>query len=299
LNSHFSPQYRNKVRFIAAIAVAVFAFSSLAASSIVVTDDRGENLVLMTPARRIVALAPFITELVYAAGAGPELVGVSAYSDYPQQAASIMRVGDATHIDLEYIAALRPDLVLAWESGNHVGDIAKLETLGISVFVMEPTKLSDIPRLLRHVGMLAGTSDIAEVAARKFESKLAALTKQYGTKRPVRVFYEVWNAPLMTVNGAHMINSVLRLCGGVNVFAASRVLTPVISPESLVAADPDAIISSVARDGVWQRFAMLDAVRNHRVFFVPPELLERQSPRILEGASEVCGKLDQVRRAHK
>jgi len=264
-----------------------------------VTDDRGENLVLMTPARRIVTLAPFITELVYAAGAGPELAGVSAYSDYPQQAASIMRVGDATHIDLERIAALRPDLVLAWESGNHVRDVAKLEALGISIFVMEPTKLSDIPRLLRRVGMLAGTSDIAEVAARKFESKLAVLTKQYSTKRPVRVFYEVWNAPLMTVNGAHVISSVLRLCGGVNVFAASRVLTPVISPESLVAADPDAIISSVARDSVWQRFAMLDAVRNHRVFFVPPELLERQSPRILEGASEVCSKLDQVRRARK
>lgn len=260
-------------------------------------DDRGATLALDAPAQRIVALAPFITELVYASGAGHKLVGVSEYSDYPQPAKNILRIGDASHVDLERIAALQPDLVLAWKSGNHAGDIVKLENFGIKVYVMEPAKLSDIPRLLRSIGKLAETSDTAEAAAGNFEFKLGTLRNQYGKRRPVTVFYEIWNEPLMTVNGAHMVSSVLRLCGGINVFAASRPLTPVISTESLVAANPEVILSSVSHDGAWQRFAMLDAVRDHRVFFVQPELLERQSPRILDGASEVCRRLDKVRQA--
>jgi len=262
-----------------------------------VTDDRGETLALNPPVQRIVALAPFITELVFAAGAGGKLVGVSEYSDYPQQAESIVRIGDAAHADLERIAALQPDLVLAWKSGNHAGDITKLEYFGIKVFVMEPIKLSDIPRLLRGIGELARTSDTAEAAARHFESKLEMLRDQYSMRRPVTVFYEIWNEPLMTINGAHMISSVLRLCGGVNPFAASRALTPIISAESLVAADPEVIMTGIARDADWQRFAMLKAVRDHRVFFVPPDLLERQSTRILQGANEICRQLDKVRQA--
>ena len=268
-----------------------------AASPIVVSDDRGKTLALETPARRIVALAPYITELAYAAGAGDKLVGVSDYSDYPQEAKNIIRVGDAMHADIERIAMLKPDLVLAWKSGNHAGDIGKLEKFGIKVFVMEPAKLPDIPRLLRSIGKLAETSAVAEAAAGDFERKLEALRKHYGRKRPVNVFFEIWNEPLMTVNGAHMISDVLRLCGGANTFATARMLTPVISAEGLVAADPEVIISSVLQDGEWRRFEMLDAVRNHRVFFVQPDLLERQSPRILEGASEVCKQLDKVRQA--
>jgi len=297
LNFPFSPPRRSGVKFLSALALIFFGLSSLSAAPILVKDDRGKILTLRAPAQRIVAMAPYITELVYAAGAGGKLVAVSEYSDYPQQAKNIMRIGDASHADLERIAALQPDLILAWKSGNHAGDIAKLENFGINVFVMEPAKLSDVPRLLRGIGQLASTSAAAETAAKHFESRLEKLTEQYRKARPVTVFYEIWNEPLMTVNGTHMISSVLRLCGGINPFATSRALTPVISAESLVAANPDVILTGIARDDAWQRFEMLDAVRNHRIFFVHPDLLERQSPRILEGASEVCRHLDEVRRA--
>ena len=224
-------------------------------------------------------------------------MGVSEYSDYPQEANNIVRIGDAMHVDLERIDMLKPDLVLAWKSGNHAGDIGMLEKFGIKVFVMEPAKLPDIPRLLRSIGKLAETSAAAEAMAGDFERKLESLRERYGRKRPINVFFEIWNEPLMTVNGAHMISDVLRICGGANTFATERMLTPVISAESLVAADPEVIISSVSQDGEWRHFEMLDAVRNHRVFFVQPDLLERQSPRILEGASEVCNWLDKVRQA--
>lgn len=297
MNSFFSPPRRCGVKYFAAVAATCYVLASLAASPIVVNDDRGKTLVLEAPARRIAALAPYITELAYAAGAGGRLVGVSEYSDYPQDAKNIVRVGDAMHADIERIAMLKPNLVLAWKSGNHAGDIGKLEKFGIKVFVMEPAKLPDIPRLLRSIGKLADTSVAAEYAAQDFERKVETLSKRYSTKRPISVFFEIWNEPLMTVNGTHMISDVLRLCGGTNAFAAARVLTPVISAESLVAADPEVIISSVSQDGEWRRFEMLDVVRNHRVFFVQPELLERQSPRILEGASEVCKRLDKVRQA--
>ncbi|MGH8711519.1 MAG: cobalamin-binding protein, partial [Burkholderiales bacterium] len=296
MNSFFPPPRRDGVKSISAIAATCCAFAALAAASpIVVNDDRGKTLALEAPARRIVALAPNITELAYAAGAGGKLVGVSGYSDYPQEAKNIVRVGDAMHADIERIAMLKPDLVLAWKSGNHAGDIGKLEKFGIKVFVMEPAKLPDIPRLLRSIGKLADTSAAAETAAEDFERKLETLRKRYSTKRPISVFYEIWNEPLMTVNGTHMISDVLRLCGGTNAFATARMLTPVISAESLVAADPEVIISGSSKLENWQRYKMLGAVRNHQVFFVQPDLLERQSPRILEGASEVCKQLDNVR----
>lgn len=298
MNPFFFPSRRSGVKYFSAIAVTYYALASLAAASpIVVSDDRGKTLAFEASAGRIVSLAPYITELVYAAGAGSKLVGVSEYSDYPQETRNIIRVGDATHADIERIAMLNPDLVLAWKSGNHAGDIGKLEKFGIKVFVMEPVKLSDIPRLLRSIGTMTGTSASAAVAAGDFERKLEILTERYSRKRPVNVFFEIWDEPLMTVNGAHIISDVLRLCGSVNVFATAHMLVPVISAESVVAADPEVIISSVSRDGEWRRFGMLDAVRNHRVFFVQPELLERQSPRILEGASEVCERLDKIRQA--
>jgi len=298
LKSFFFHARRSGVKFFSAIAASCCALASLAAASpIGMSDDRGKTLTLEAPARRIVALAPSITELAYAAGAGAKLVGVSEYSDYPQQAKSIIRVGDATHADIERIAMLKPDLVLAWKSGNHAADIGKLEKFGIKVFVMEPARLTDIARLLRSIGKLAGTSAAAETAAGDFERKMETLMVRYSRKRPVKIFYEIWHEPLMTVNGAHMIGDVLRLCGSVNAFAAARVLAPVISSEGLVAADPEVIISGYSKLENWQRFNMLSAVRKHRVFFVQPELLERQSPRILEGASEVCKRLDQVRQA--
>ena len=298
MNSFFSFPRCCGIAFFTAIAATCSAFDVLAAASpIVISDDRGKTLTLEGPARRIVALAPYITELIFAAGAGGKLVGVSEYSDYPYEAKNMVRVGDAMRADIERIVMLKPDLVLAWKSGNHAGDISKLEKFGTKVFVMEPTKLTDIPRLLRSIGKLAETSAAAGVAAEDFERRVEALRQRYSRKRPVSVFYEIWNEPLMTVNGTHMISNVLLLCGGANAFAAARVLTPVISAESLVAADPEVIISSVSQDGEWRRFEMLGAVRNHRVFFVQPELLERQSPRILEGASEVCKRLDNVRQA--
>lgn len=282
-------------RFAGALFFLTLISSPAGAATVSITDDRGKTVSLEQPAQRFIALAPSITELVYAAGAGFKLVGASEYSDYPEAAKNIPRVGNAAHADIERILSLRPDLILAWRSGNHAGEIEKLEQLGLKVFVMEPLRLSDIPRLLRVLGQYAGTPGVADTAARNFEDGLEFLRKAYGGKRPVTVFYEIWHEPLMTVNGEHMISDVLRLCGGVNVFAGVRALTPIVSLESLLAADPQAIISGVSQDMQWRQFGMLGAVRHHRIYFVPAEWMERQSPRMLDGAREICKRLESIR----
>ena len=286
------------------LLLALFRASSHASSAIAdtVTDDRGRSIQLKHSAQRIISIYPSITELVFAAGAGNRLVGVDSYSDYPQAAKAIAGVGDSFGLDLEKIVALKPDLVIAWRSGNVVADVEKLEKLGLTVFVIEASKLKDIPRLLRVIGKLAGTSTQAELAAGVFEVEWQGIKRSYGDRQQISVFQLIWHQPLMTVNGNHMISDVIALCGGANVFASMPSLTPVISAENLLAADPQAIIISVSLESAaaemrqwWQQFPHIRAVKNKHLFFVNPDLLHRQTPRVLQAAKIVCEQLESVR----
>jgi iron complex transport system substrate-binding protein len=263
-------------------------------------DDPGIGVRLIAPARRIVTLAPHLTEIAFAAGAGERLVGIARFSDFPPEARTLPQIGDASRVDLERIQFLRPDLILAWRSGNQAGDIARLEKLGHPVFTTEPRRLEDIPRLLRAVGRLAGSADAAGRAALAFEAEIAALRGRYAGRTPVRVFYEIWHRPLLTVSGEHMISDVIALCGGVNVFAGVPVLTPSVSMESVVAARPQAILggSSSATPGQfvaqWRGHAVA-ALRGVPAFHVAPDEIQRATPRILTGARAICRHLDEVR----
>lgn len=263
------------------------------------TDDRGRDIRLNHFATRIISLSPHITELVFAAGAGGKLAGVSRYSNYPEAAKSIPDVGDSSSLDLERIIALKPDLVVAWRSGNSISDIEKLEKLGLTVFATEATRLEDVPRLLRITGALAGTSIQAESAASAYEAELRQIKRTYGGRQPVRVFQLIWHQPFMTVNGHHIISDIIDICGGINVFASAASLTPVISAENLLEADPQAVISSLslefAETGIKERLSAISAVRNNHLFFVHPDLLHRQTPRILQAAKKVCAQLEAVR----
>lgn len=268
-----------------------------------VTDDRGRDITLAEPARRIVSLAPHITELLYAAGAGDYVVGAVSYSDYPEAAKALPRVGGYHKVDIEAVVALRPDLVIGWGEGNRSSERARLEALGTPVFLNEPHSLEDIARSLERIGQLAGTEGTANAAAEAFRSRLAALQQQYSGQTPVRVFYQVWHDPLITVNGQHLISSVISLCGGSNVFAELPMLTPRIGTESVLTADPETIIASGMDESRpewlegWRRWRALTAVRNDHLFHVPPDLLQRYSPRILDGATLMCDQLQAVRQA--
>jgi len=278
------------------------SFNAVADAPFTLTDDRGRSVRLNHFARRIISLSPNITELVFAAGAGDKLVGVSSYSDYPDVAKSIPGIGDSSSLDLERIVVLKPDLVIAWNSGNKVADIDKLERLGLTVFITEATKLEDIPRLLRKIGKLAGTLAIAELAASAFEAELRKIKQRYRSRQQVEVLYLIWHRPLMTVSDNHIISDIINICGGINVFAAAPSLTLVISAESILGADPQIIISSMplvspetGTRELWQRFPHIRAVRNNHLFFVHPDLIHRQTPRMLQAAKTVCEQLESVR----
>jgi iron complex transport system substrate-binding protein len=249
-----------------------------------------------------VSLSPSITELVFSAGAGNKLVGASRYSDYPDGAKSVPEVGDASGLDFERILALKPDVVIAWRSGNSGADIGRLEKLGLTVFVAEAVRLEDIPRLLRTAGILAGTSAQAESAARAYEEELQGIKRHYGKHNKISVFQLIWDQPLMTINGNHMASDIINICGGINVFASTPSLTQVVSEEDLLMTDPDAIISSVPLElgeaGTLprsRRFSQMRAVRNNHIFFVQPDLINRQTVRTLAAAKAVCAQLERVR----
>jgi iron complex transport system substrate-binding protein len=288
------------------LLILVFCAGAAAhAAGISVVDDRGATLKLEKPARRIVTLAPSITELVFAAGGGGQLVGVPRFSDFPAAAQALLQIGDASHIDLERVLSLKPDLIVAWKTGNHAADFERLEQLGFPVFVAEPDTLEAIPRLLRKLGLLAGSDDVAAKAAAAFERGIADLRAIYGGRARVTVFYEIWHQPLMTVSGRHMINDVIGLCGGSNIFVTVPVLTPVVSLESVIAAQPDVVLggsSAVSPDdfaGQWIRDGSNAGLRNVQAMYVDADYIQRQTPRILKGAQIVCESLERVRAARR
>jgi len=268
------------------------------AHSATVIDDEGNTVTLATPARRIVSLAPHVTELLYAAGAGAAVVGVSQYSDYPPAARKVASVGGASALDLEQIITLKPDLVVAWHSGSSAAQIAKLRTLAIPVFESEPRDFATVASSLERLAQLAGTETAGNAAAAAFRARLARLDAAYRSRPPVRVFYQVWRKPLMTLNDAHLVSAALRLCGGRNVFGALPQLAPTVSREAVLAQDPEVIFSAGgAADELadWRRFPQLSAVAHDNLFRLDADLLSRAGPRIVDGTEQICRQLELVR----
>jgi iron complex transport system substrate-binding protein len=270
-------------------------------SDIRVTDDTGQQLTLQAPARRIVSLAPHITETLFAAGAGAAVVGTSEYSDYPEAARAIPRVGGGGGLDLEAILALQPDLVIAWESGNPARQARRLQQLGLPVFFSEPRRMEDIASTLERFGELTGNRETAHLQSRAFSDRLEELRRRYSGRDAVSVYYQIWERPLMTVNGRHIVSDVMRLCGGRNVFADLPALAPQIDIEAVLATNPEVIVIGDAAGEpaaslvAWERWPELTAVRHRHLYAIQRELLVRQTPRLLDGADQLCRLLEGVR----
>lgn len=259
-----------------------------------VEDDSGRRIVLERSAQRIVSLAPHITEQLFAIGAGERIVGAVEYSDYPEAAKSIPRVGGYSRLDLERVVALQPDLVVGWLSGNNAQQLERLEALGLTVYRSEPRRLDDVAEGMVRLGVLSGSQDGAGQAAGVFRDGVQRLREEASERTPRRLFYQIWNRPLMTVNGEHLINDVITLCGGHNIFAELPALTPRLSEEAVIAADPEVIIASgMGRERPewlddWRRWPQLSAVKTGRLFVIEPNIIQRASPRLLQGVVAMC-----------
>ncbi|WP_175728362.1 cobalamin-binding protein [Burkholderia ambifaria] len=285
--------------------LVALAHAPVAHADVTARDDAGNTVTLPAPAQRVISLAPHATELVYAAGGGAKLVGTVTYSDYPPAAQAVPRVGDNKSLDLERIAALKPDLIVVWRHGNAERQTDALRALHIPLFFSEPKHLDDVATSLRQLGTLLGTAPVADAAAASFSRDIAALRARYAARAPVTMFFQVWDRPLTTLNGAHLFNEVITLCGGRNVFAALKPLAPSVTDEAVLAANPEAIVTtsagatrsdaplpSLAR---WRAWPALTAVARNNLFAIDGDLLTRPSPRIAQGAAALCEDLDAAR----
>jgi iron complex transport system substrate-binding protein len=283
-----------------------FVIFNLAAAQMSVADitlqqANGESLSLSAPAKRIITLAPNLAELVFAAGAGEYLKAVVEYSNFPVEVTKIPRIGDAFRIDLERIIELRPDLVIAWKSGNPQTALKKLEQLGVTVWQIEITRPGKIADAVENIAYAAGTEAVGQSAARQLRSKLADLQQKNAGKTTVEYFYQIAPRPLYTINGQHIISRSLEICGGFNIFSDLQTLAPQISRESVILANPQAMIapeisgSPPALD-VWQDWPRLQAVQNKTMLYLPADEISQATPRLLDSIDLACKLLDGIRR---
>jgi iron complex transport system substrate-binding protein len=282
-------------------ALLLAACTPVVAAAVSAFYDEGSTVTLSAPAARNVSLAPHATELLFAIGAGDSIVGTTEHADFPPEARSIPRVARAHGVDVERIAALRPDLVVVWGSGFPPGVIASVRRLGVPVFVSEPRTLADVAFSLQRLGML--TAHDGNSAAEAFNAKIAALRTRYAHRHTVRVFYQVWANPLMTLSGRHVISEAIGLCGGQNVFAGLAPIAPQVSVEAVVAADPQVIITAEPGAqpgdalGMWRRFPTLSATRHGQFYTLDADRMNRHGPRLADEIEVLCAAIEQTRRA--
>jgi iron complex transport system substrate-binding protein len=284
-----------------ALALGGCLFALACRAEIRVHDDSGQSVALAAPAVRVVSLAPHLTEMAFAVGGGAAVKAVIRHSDHPAAARELPVVGDAFALDFEAIARLKPDLVLVWTSGLNERHRARLRALGLTVYESEIRNAAAIAATLRRLGALLGRDDEAAAAASRFERDWQALRARHAGKAPVRVFWQLWQDPLMTVNREHLIGEAIEVCGGVNVFGALPLLTPTVSWEAAIAADPQLIaasgspIDALSDFARWQRFAQVSAVRQSQFVRVDADLIGRMGPRFVQGAAALCGAIDGAR----
>jgi iron complex transport system substrate-binding protein len=271
-----------------------------ARAAVTVKDDDGNLVTLQKPAQRVISLAPHVTEMLFAAGGGSHVVGVVAYSDFPEDAKKIPQIGSNREVDLERIMALKPDLIVVWRHGSSERQIEMVRKLGVPMFHSEPQTLDAIPDSVAKLGQLMGTESAAAPAAAALRRQLADLRGRYANRPTVRAFYQVWDQPLYTLNGKHIVSDALRLCGGENIFAKLAVTAPVISVEGVLQENPEAIFATAEKNyggvSMWKPYGTLLAVRNDNLFTIDGNLLNRAGPRMILGAAMLCEKLELARR---
>jgi iron complex transport system substrate-binding protein len=276
--------------------------ASVAQAQVTVVDDTGTRITLAQPAQRVISMAPHATELLFAVGGGKRIVGTMNWSDYPPEAKSIPQVGSNSEIDVERVVALKPDLIVVWQSGNTARQIEQLARLGIPIFRSEPKKLEQVATSMERFGELLGTGRQARTAAADYRAQVERLAARYRKAAPVRVFYQVWDRPVYTLNDQQIVGDIIRTCGGENVFGGLPVIAPEVSIEAVLARNPEAIVAgdehapSDRGVNIWKPYGALVAVKRGNLFTLDGELLTRPGPRTAQGAARMCELLEQARK---
>ena len=279
-------------------ALMILAAAPLAAAT-TVTDDTGQRVALPHEPGRIISLAPGATEMLFAAGVGDRLIATVDFSDEPAAAKRVPRIGDVTAIDMERLVALRPDVVVVWPGGGNPAQIEKIAQLGIPIYRQQVNRLADLPASLRRLGALSSDGSVAERAATTLAAELARISREYdgGAGASPTVLLEVWNRPIYTVGGTHLMSDALTLCGVRNVFGDLRELGPIIDTEAVIARNPDFIVAAAPPgEGAswlaeWRRFGSLKAVQTGRLIAFEDQRLSRLGPSVVPAAEALCKAL--------
>jgi len=291
------------IRLLTLFISSICSLSIIAKEPLIsVIDDAGNTITLSKPAKRIIALAPHIVENIFSAGAGQFLVGSVNYADYPEEAQSIPKVGGYDKYNIEAIAALKPDVIFAWQSGIPAHFFEKFKQLNIPLYIDEPSTIPDVADAITNIGILTGTSHIAEQASQKLLKALEQLQHSQANKAEIAVFYQVWSDPLYTVNGEQIISDVIRLCGGRNIFADESIKAPIISIESVIERNPQVILTGESHPtsnqslNKWKQWPSITAVKFENLFVLNADIVSRHTARIVQGAESLCEKLDIARK---
>jgi iron complex transport system substrate-binding protein len=263
-----------------------------------VIDDNNQTITLNEPAKRIVSLTPHLSEIVFFLGHEEKLVARDSASDFPESIKHIPSIGNSANLNTEAILALKPDLILAWKSGNTQKQIKQLQSFDIPIFFSEPRTLNDISENMEKISvLLSGNKN--EEKIKSFTSRIKTLEETFSkNKENLRVFYQVWQEPLMTLNGEHLVSEIIKLCRGENIFSDQKILAPQVSLEALIQRNPQLIILGDKNKNVksyWGKWKSIEAVRNNNFIFVNSDLLVRPGPRILEGVEQVCQGINKAR----
>ena len=283
-----------------AVLLAV-TLSSAAFSAVEILDEDGNLVRLEKPAKRIISLAPSLTEILFAIGAGQKIVGVIEYSDFPPEAKTLPVIGRFDLLDIEKIAELEPDLIIAWKSGNPARSIEQLKILGLSVYLAELNDLASISKQMKNISKLIGAEGEASLAITNFNQTYESLVAKYSGRELVKTFYQVWDMPIITTGGKGLINDIITLCSGENIFKGISQIAPKVSLEAIVVANPEVIIGSGSGKtrpdwlDKWKRWPRVKAVSKQNLFSVNPDLIQRQTPRTLIGAKQMCEHIDKAR----
>lgn len=267
-----------------------------------VTDDRGVNVHLSEPARRVITLSPHATELVFAAGGGDYLAATVDASDFPKAARSLPRIGAGLQPEPERLLRLRPDLVIGWQASQ----FSTLNSLRSPLFLSAPKTLDDIPDTIEKLGVLFDTQDIARARATGLRALLEPLKSAPPDGARMRVFLQVGETPEYTLNRTHLLSQVVQACGGINVFGSAMAIAPKISAESVLAQRPELILlgsvgapeqptlDPVAQQ-FWSRMNLPAALVGH-VYVMDSDVLYRPGPRLIEAAQAICSMIQQARK---
>lgn len=269
--------------------------------TIQVMDGDGYLVTLKQPAQRIITLSPHTTELVYAVGAGRQIIATTRFSDYPAEALDLPTVGDVQQLDIEKIISHHPDLIVLWPSGSASRQVDELMKTGIPIYRTHPRKLADIPVDMEKLGQLTGHPVDGSESAQQWRDSLEKLRQQYSASQKIKVFYQVYDRPLYTIGGTQIIDEAIALCGGENIFNEIHALAPILSVETVLARNPDAVISTGGMSGenglaLWKRFPMLNAAKTGSLYFLDSDLISRPGPRMVQGIQLLCKDIDDARR---